>query len=563
MASPTFERLAPPRLPWRPLLLALGLLLWCALCAAAGAATPGAATPVAGTGGETARGGPDEAVLMVLNRQVMAFRAPYMGLSPGIRAARSRLAIEAALSEAGVLPVTIQGHSDGQLVMIDGKLAFFVTPGDVDPVLAQPPELLAEQAAQQLRKVIAETRESRNLDAMLRAGAISLAATVAFAVLMWLLLRLRQWATRKLLVGAERRASQIKVAGARLIDRQHLLPLLKTTMDALGWVAMFLLCYAWLSFVLTRFPYTRPWGELLHEYLIDIGRSLGSGIGSALPGLGVCLVIFFIANLFIRFLGGLFSRVSQSSAPPQWLSPETVDTTRRLVAIAIWLFAVVMAYPYLPGSKSEAFKGVSVLLGLMVSLGASSLVGQGAAGLILTYTRTLRPGDFVNIGGHEGTVIEVGFFTTRIHTGLGEELTLPNSIITGQVSKNYSRNVKGPGYIIDTTVTIGYDTPWRQVEAMLCEAARRTKGIVEAPAPRVFQTALSDFYPEYRLVAQAIPSSPRPRAEVLSQLHANIQDVFNEYGVQIMSPHYMTDPPDAKTVRPEAWYAAPARRDEA
>lgn len=152
-------------------------------------------------------------------------------------------------------------------------------------------------------------------------------------------------------------------------------------------------------------------------------------------------------------------------------------------------------------------------------------------------------------------------FTTRIRTGLGEVLTLPNSMITNAVTKNYSRTVQGAGYVVDTTVTIGYDTPWRQVEAMLLEAARRTTGVLEQPAPQVFQTALSDFYPEYRLVAQAIPSQPRPRAELLTLLHANIQDVFNEYGVQIMSPHYLGDPPEAKWVPRDKWYSPPANPD--
>jgi small-conductance mechanosensitive channel len=144
---------------------------------------------------------------------------------------------------------------------------------------------------------------------------------------------------------------------------------------------------------------------------------------------------------------------------------------------------------------------------------------------------------------------------------LGEMLTLPNSMITGAVTKNYSRTVQGAGYVVDTVVTIGYDTPWRQVEAMLLEAARRTNGILETPAPQVFQTSLSDFYPEYRLVAQAVPTQPRPRAVLLSMLHANIQDVFNEYGVQIMSPHYLSDPQDAKCVPKEQWFAAPAQKE--
>ena len=141
---------------------------------------------------------------------------------------------------------------------------------------------------------------------------------------------------------------------------------------------------------------------------------------------------------------------------------------------------------------------------------------------------------------------------------MGVELTLPNSYVLSNVTKNYSRVVSGDGFVVDTKVTIGYDTPWRQVQAMLIEAARRTPGVLTEPAPKVFQTALSDFYPEYLLICQAIPSEPRPRAEVINLLHANIQDVLNEYGVQIMSPHYLSDPENEKIVGQNDWYKKPA-----
>jgi len=209
-----------------------------------------------------------------------------------------------------------------------------------------------------------------------------------------------------------------------------------------------------------------------------------------------------------------------------------------------------MAYPYLPGSDSDAFKGVSVLVGVMITLGGSSLIGQGASGLILMYSRTLRVGEYVRISDQEGTVTEMGAFTTKIRTGLGEEVTVPNAVVLGTTTKNYSRAVKGAGYVLDTVVTIGYDTPWRQVQSLLLAAASRTEGVLPDPEPRVFQTALSDFYVEYRLVTQAVPELPRPRAEVLSALHANVLDVFNEAGVQIMSPHYLADPAEPKVAPP-------------
>ena len=289
---------------------------------------------------------------------------------------------------------------------------------------------------------------------------------------------------------------------------------------------------------------------------------LGGGILRSLPDLLVAVVIFMLARIATQTAAPLFDRIESGYVQVGWLDRDMARPTRRLVSTGIWLFAIVMAYPYLPGSDSDAFKGVSVLVGLMITLGGSSLVGQAASGLILMYSRTLRTGEFVRIGDAEGTVHELGAFTTKIRTGLGEEISLPNSLILGSLTRNYSRTVKGRGFIIDTSVTIGYDTPWRQVEAMLIEAARRTPGILEDPAPRVQQTALSDFYAEYRLVTQAVPSEPRPRAEVLNALHGHIQDVFNEHGVQIMSPHYISDPEVAKTVAPADWYAAPARRPD-
>jgi len=226
----------------------------------------------------------------------------------------------------------------------------------------------------------------------------------------------------------------------------------------------------------------------------------------------------------------------------------------------LWLFALVMAYPYLPGAQTDAFKGLSVLVGLMVSIGASSLVAQAASGLILMYARTLRAGEYVKIGDAEGTVVELGLFATRIQTGTGEELILPNAFVVANTTRNFSRTVPGRGFVLQVTVTIGYSTPWRQVHAMLLEAARRTHGILVEPPAYVIQSALSDFYVEYKLVAYAGPEAPAQRALAINDLNANVQDVFNEYGVQIMSPHYLGDPEHPQIVPKERWFEPPASK---
>jgi len=218
----------------------------------------------------------------------------------------------------------------------------------------------------------------------------------------------------------------------------------------------------------------------------------------------------------------------------------------------------VAAYPYIPGSDSEAFKGIGVFVGLMLSIGSSGIVNQAVSGLMLMYTRALRPGEFVQIGETEGTVRSIGFVNTRIETLRHEEISIPNAVIAGTVTRNFSRLAGDGGVRVPTKVTIGYDAPWRQVRAMLLLAAERTQSVARTPEPRVLQTALQDFYVEYTLLVTVMDPAKRPA--VLDELHANIQDVFNENGVQIMSPNYEADPAQPKLVPREDWYKAPAGR---
>lgn len=501
------------------------------------------------------------AQLTVANRTVMVFRASLLGETPASRVLRARAVINDALEGPDDLAVAVDPIQDSYLVLLGTRRAFIVSPKDVDALQYPSVAEAAQGAAAKLRQVVDETREARSVKGMVHALVAAAVATLVYAALLWAIGWLRRGLLARLPALMQRHTQALKVGQVQVVDAHYLYPLIMRVLWLLRWGVVALLTYEWLGFVLSRFPYTRPWGESLNSYLFELAGYLLQGIVGAVPGLGVALAIFFIARGITAFSRRMLRRMS-TPGTFKWLNHETLQPTQRLTSLAIWLFALAMAYPYLPGAGTDAFKGLSVLIGLMISLGATSVVGQAAAGLILTYTRTLRPGEFVRIGEHEGTVMELGMFTTSIRTGLGEVLTLPNSMITSNVTRNYSRAVKGPGYVVDTVVTIGYDTPWRQVESMLLEAARRTHGVLQDPPAQVFQTALSDFYPEYRLVAQAIPGEPMPRAMLLSLLHAHIQDVFNEYGVQIMSPHYLGDPKEEKRVPREQWYKAPAQPPE-
>jgi small-conductance mechanosensitive channel len=223
------------------------------------------------------------------------------------------------------------------------------------------------------------------------------------------------------------------------------------------------------------------------------------------------------------------------------------------------VFALALAYPHIPGSTSTAFKGISVLVGVMISLGSASLVNHAMSGLVVVYSRAFRTGDFVRIGNTEGIVLELGALSSKILTP-GGEITIPHGVAVSDATANWTRPVRGSGSLVSTTVTIGYDAPWRQVHALLLQAADQTSGLRESPPPRVLQRALSDFYVAYQLVAHA--QHPEHTFEVLSELHQNIQDRFNEHGVQILSPHFAVPPREAVVVPPSRWFAPPAKPED-
>jgi small-conductance mechanosensitive channel len=326
--------------------------------------------------------------------------------------------------------------------------------------------------------------------------------------------------------------------------------------DAIAMLLVLVITYPWLTYVLRRFPYTRPWGESLRSALVSTGLSVGRRVLDSLPDLLTVLAIVVITRFVVRLSNYLFDAVEHERVVVRGIYPEIAQPTRRIVAVLLWLLALVVAYPYLPGSGSDAFKGVSVFIGVIISLGSSGIMNQIMSGLTITYSRALAVGDFVKIGEIEGTVEHIGFLSLKIKTERREAITIPNALVVATSTTNYSRFAAREGVKVSTSVTIGYDTPWRQVEALLLLAANRSPGVRKEPPPVVRQTALLDFYVKYTLLVCL--DDPRKRVPILHALHANILDAFNEYGVQITSPNYESDPDEAKVVPRSQWYAAPA-----
>jgi small-conductance mechanosensitive channel len=438
---------------------------------------------------------------------------------------------------------------------------FRVLDADVAPDSSQTTERLAEQTTANFNQALREIEEARDARALLPAIGWSLLATAVLVLLVWALMRAYRWVAGRVRAALERRSAQYG-AGWRghLLGVANPAALVVAPLRFALWLVALFFIYTWAGFVLQRFPYTRPWGEALRSNLLEALGDIGSAILRAIPGLLFVLLIFVVARLAVRIVRAFFEAVHEGRVALAWVDQTTARPTGKIVSWAIWLFALVTAYPYIPGSESDAFKGVGVFVGLMLSIGSSGIVNQAVSGLMLMYTRVLRPGEFVNVADTEGVVKSIGFLTTRIETVRREEISIPNAVIAGNVTRNYSRLAPEGGVRIATKVTIGYDAPWRQVHAMLLLAAERTGGLVRESSPRVLQTALHDFYVEYTLLVAV--AEPARRAVVLSELHANIQDVFNENGVQIMSPNYEADPEAPKVVASQDWFRAPAQRPQ-
>ncbi len=495
--------------------------------------------------------------LMLWNRPVVQMRATFAGLSPQARAERSVLRV-------GALPLrdtnftveavaTTMGDRSGYIIQANGQLIFGLLPEDLDPESSQTLEEAAAQAAFQLSTVL-KTHITESRPEQLWSGALrSAVATLIFLVLAWLLWRLRGFFLARLGAAVHKRGAKLLNVDVGPFFARAEAALVRLVLLAV----LFTAGYFWLYYVLSQFYFSQPWAEKLGGYLASLLTNMGLGILEAIPDLVTVLAIFIVTRVFVQILGSFFRAVEEGQIEVRWVQRDSARATRKIFSTMVWLFALTVAYPYIPGSETEAFKGVSVFAGLMISLGSTGFINQLVSGIVVVYSRALKVGDLVTVGDTVGQVVEVGFLSTKVISPRQEEITIPNAVLIGNKVTNYSTLAQAEGAMATTTVTIGYDAPWRQVHAMLLLAASRTAGVRKQPEPFVVQRSLSDFYVEYELRFRL--EKPDERFAVTSRLHAEIQDAFNESGVQIMSPHFEGQPSDPVVVPKSKWFATPAR----
>ncbi len=296
------------------------------------------------------------------------------------------------------------------------------------------------------------------------------------------------------------------------------------------------LLYICLPVIFSIFPFSRDWADALFQLIWSPFKGVLHAVWNYIPNLFSILVIFYVIKYFIKFIEYIFSEISAGKLVINGFHLDWAMPTFSIVRFLMYAFMFVMIFPYLPGSDSNIFKGVSVFIGILFSLGSSSAISNMVAGLVITYMRPFKIGDRIKIGEVTGDVIEKTLLVTRIKSIKNEIITIPNSSVLSGNTTNYSSDSMDNGLIVHTTITIGYDVPWRDMHRALLEAADRTELLQKDPQPFVLQTGLEDFYVSYQINAYTQEASRQ--AYIYSLLHQNIQDLCNENGIEILSPHY-------------------------
>lgn len=417
-------------------------------------------------------------------------------------------------------------------------------------------EDLAIANSERISEAISDYRRERTPEVLRKHAVEAVAAMLALA----LLVALAIWLTRRLHVLLAKRLrsriNDLEIQSFEIVRAERIWAALRAGVSALRFLAILAASVTCLDFVLGGFPWTRGFARKLTDVLVRPLKIMGEALVAYFPDLVFLVVLALVVRFVLRLIRLFFDAVARGEVSMEDFETEWAWPTYKIVRVVVVTFAVIVAYPYIPGSDSDAFKGISLLVGVIVSLGSSSAIANLVAGLMITYRRAFKLGDRVMIGDITGDVTDIHAQVTHLRTLKNEEVTIANSQILNGHVVNYSSLADENGLIVHSKVGIGYETPWRQVEAMLLIAVARTPGLLAVPRPFVLYGELGDFCVSYEINAYCNDAHAMQRLH--AQLQRSILDVFNEYGVQIMTPNYEADPLQPKVVDKERWYAAPA-----
>lgn len=411
-----------------------------------------------------------------------------------------------------------------------------MTVTDQDAQLAgKPRHDLAVFYADQIRQSLESLRKDYSLKSLILGGVYALITTVILILILRLMAKLFPKFYRRLHAWRGTYIPSLRIQKFELLPAERITGFLVGLAKLIRLVVTIDVIYVYTSLMLGFFPWTRGYSRTLVHYVVSPLKVIGDTVLGYLPNLIFIVVISVVSYYVIKFIRILFSEIGKSTITFESFHPEWAKPTYKIARFMILAVTAIAIFPYLPGAKSPAFQGISIFLGVLFSLGSTSAVANIVAGVILTYMRAFRLGDRVQIADTVGDVMESSLLVTRIRTIKNVEITIANSMVLNSHIINYSGSVHPDGLILHTTVTIGYDAPWRKVHELLIGAALATENILKKPQPFVLQTALDDFYVHYQI--NAYTDKPSLMAKTYSDMHQNIQDKFNEAGVEIMSPH--------------------------
>ena len=430
--------------------------------------------------------------------------------------------------------ITVKDTEMGTDIMAGDKIIVSIW-DFVAKLEGRPAEELAQDYTARIRQAISEYQKAHSLTNLIIGITKTILAFLILIVLIFLLNRGGHRLNQAIL--ATQKIHTVKVETVEFFTADRIKAMVIQAVKVLRFLLILFLLYAYLHLGLSFFPATQQLALKFYHNLLSAFSVIGNAVWDQIPSLAFLAVLYFIARYTLKSLKFFFDQISSGKVTVAILDAEIAPITYRIFKILIILFFLVMAYPYIPGSDSPAFKGISIFLGVLFSLGSSSAIANLIAGVALTYQRSFRVGDVIKVGEATGVVLERRLNATRIKTWKNEIVTIANNTILNSYVNNLSQQVRnGDGLILHTTVTIGYDAPWETVQALLIAAARATRDILPTPPPFVLQTALNDFYVSYEL--NAYTDAPEYIPRLYSDLHQNIQDKFNAGGVEIMSPHY-------------------------
>lgn len=476
------------------------------------------------------------------------------------RAEQIRARIE-SLADSALPPEALQIREQGEVTAIVGGDTVVMMLSDIDAnSVGVGRALVAKTYEDRIRKAIIEYRDARSFRRLAISASFSVLAILVAVVVLILLRSLMKRTEAFLHKAFDYRAQSLTTESRSILRVERLWQIIHSIFTVLRNVTSIVVVLFLVKYVLMQFPWTYAAGQRLFTSVSSHLAELGRGILTASPNILFLVILFFITRYGLSLVRLYFFAVQMGRITIRDFYPEWAQPIYKLVRVGVIAVALAIAYPFIPGSGSDAFKGLSIIAGVVLSIASTSAISNTFAGYMLIFRRAFHTGDLVKIGDIIGFITETRLQVTHIRSTKNEEITLPNSQIMASHVTNFSKPSRDGRLILHTEISVGYEVPWRQVEAMLIEASQRTDGLLKDPPPFVFQLKLSDFAIAYQL--NAYSNRAEEMLRILSDLHRNILDLFNEHEVQIMTPAYENDPKKPKVVSRDQWFAAPAKLDQ-